>query len=253
MMMVISIRLIAADPMSSLIWIQYIAFLTSMADIDRARAVCRRALDRMPLEMETERENLWSAWINLEHSFGEKDTTRNVISESVSSADPFRMYKRIFRMYADAKEVQEACDTMKIITKKFGDDQEIWLQYAEYLYPVDMDKARSLLVDALKKVPKKDHVTLRVRFARLEWLNNEAEQARTAFERILADYSTRADVWNVYLDLEIKEGNATRIRQLFERATNIKLSAKKMKYLFKKYLEWEMSRGLSFYLCQFMT
>lgn len=38
---------------------------------------------------------------------------------------------------------------------------------------------------------------------------------------------------------EIKLGDEQRTRALFERATTLSLAAKKMKFLFKRWLEWE--------------
>ena len=45
------------------------------------------------------------------------------------------------------------------------------------------------------------------------------------------------------LDLEIKLGDKEQIRRLFGRVTGSKLKAKKAKYFFKKWLEWEEKEG----------
>jgi rRNA biogenesis protein RRP5 len=42
---------------------------------------------------------------------------------------------------------------------------------------------------------------------------------------------------------EVKQGDAGRIRGLFERATSLQLPPKKMKFLFKRWLEYEGGRG----------
>lgn len=60
---------------------------------------------------------------------------------------------------------------------------------------------------------------------------------------ILANYPKRADLWNVYLDKEIKEGDQESIRRLFDRVINMKFSSKKMKFMFKKYLVYESEHG----------
>ena len=42
---------------------------------------------------------------------------------------------------------------------------------------------------------------------------------------------------------EIKLGDKQRIEALFERATHMQLSPKKMKFLFKRYLQYEQEHG----------
>ena len=42
---------------------------------------------------------------------------------------------------------------------------------------------------------------------------------------------------------EVKQGEQARIRSLFERAVTLQLPAKKIKFLFKRYLEYEKQDG----------
>ncbi|XP_074274276.1 rRNA biogenesis protein RRP5-like [Silene latifolia] len=60
---------------------------------------------------------------------------------------------------------------------------------------------------------------------------------------MLREYPKRTDLWSVYLDQEIRLGDADLIRGLFERATSLSLPPKKMNFLFKKYLGYEKSVG----------
>lgn len=63
------------------------------------------------------------------------------------------------------------------------------------------------------------------------------------FDGMLREYPKRTDLWSIYLDQEIRVGDADVIRALFERAISLSLPPKKMKFLFKKYLEYEKSMG----------
>lgn len=47
----------------------------------------------------------------------------------------------------------------------------------------------------------------------------------------------------MYLDLEAKFGNKNSIRNLFERCISLSLKPKKMKFFFKRYLEYEIKEG----------
>ena len=42
---------------------------------------------------------------------------------------------------------------------------------------------------------------------------------------------------------EVKAGDAARVRGLFERATHAALPPKKMKFLFRRYLDYERAHG----------
>ncbi len=50
-------------------------------------------------------------------------------------------------------------------------------------------------------------------------------------------------MWNVLLDQELRVGDATIIRALFERVITLSLSTKKMKHFFKRYLDFEKASG----------
>ena len=47
----------------------------------------------------------------------------------------------------------------------------------------------------------------------------------------------------MYLDLEIKKGTKNSVRGLFERCISLGLKLKKMKFFFKRYLEFEVKEG----------
>jgi rRNA biogenesis protein RRP5 len=69
------------------------------------------------------------------------------------------------------------------------------------------------------------------------------------FEGIVTNYPKRMDVWSIYMDMEIKYGgdnNQTQARHLFERCLavdEIKRKPKKMKLVFRKYMEFESAHG----------
>lgn len=63
-------------------------------------------------------------------------------------------------------------------------------------------------------------------------------------EGLLVDASKRIDLWNVYIDLEIKYNSKqkTNIEDLFERCVaNPKINKKQAKFFFKKWVEYEES------------
>lgn len=46
----------------------------------------------------------------------------------------------------------------------------------------------------------------------MEYKHGEPERGRTIFEGIISNYPKRVDLWNVYLDQEIKIGQQSVIR-----------------------------------------
>jgi len=77
----------------------------------------------------------------------------------------------------------------------------------------------------------------------MEFKSGDPERGRSIFESVLRNYPKRMDLWSVYLDQEIRGGDVQRCRTLFERATHLQLPPKKMKFLFKRYLEFEKEHG----------
>jgi hypothetical protein len=104
-------------------------------------------------------------------------------------------------------------------------------------------QARELLQRSLKSLPAGDHIDTIGKFARLEFKLGDCERGRTLFESILSSHPKKFDVWNVFLDQELRTGDKTRVRNLFERITSLKLSSKKMKFAFKRYLDFEKTEG----------
>lgn len=82
----------------------------------------------------------------------------------------------------------------------------------------------------------------------LEFKHKNPENGRTMFEGIVSNYPKRMDIWSIYMDMEAKYGvdNSQQARNLFERCLKNDLIAKKpkkMKLVFQKYMEFEMTTG----------
>lgn len=58
--------------------------------------------------------------------------------------------------------------------------------------------------------------------------HGSAERGRTVFDGVLANYPKRLDVWSVYLDMELRQGEEEHIRRLFERTISLRVSSKKV-------------------------
>lgn len=65
-------RLLLANPNSSALWLKYIAMHVAAAELTKARAVGRKALETINISLDNEKLNIWLALLNLENMFGTK-------------------------------------------------------------------------------------------------------------------------------------------------------------------------------------
>ena len=146
---------------------------------------------------------------------------------------------------AERSERKQLTETLlKAMTRKFGGSAKIWLRLVEsQLSSGEGEKVKGSLDRAIKSLHPRKHIKVTTGAALLEFRVGSAERGRGILEGLLRNYPKRLDLWSVYIDQEVKAGDERRIRALFERATSLQLPAKKMKFLFKRYLEYEREHG----------
>ena len=106
------------------------------------------------------------------------------------------------------------------------------------------------------------------KFAKWEFTYGDRGRGGTMFESLITSYPRRTDLWSVYVDMLVKAGQLAQARcghtaysgwtvctyllsllpcilcrEVLERAIHLTLSAKKMKLMFKRYLEFERQHG----------
>lgn len=238
-------RLIAVSPQSSYLWIQYMAFHVSLTEIDMARDVAIRATSAVSFRDEKEKLNVWVAYMNLEHDFGDEAAFLRVFNSALKVNHQKRVYLHLVDLYARAQEGDDVEQTLATMQKKFRKSKQTWLRALQYqVSDKQFGKAAETLQRSLKSLDAHKHLPVILKYGQLMYENGELEKARTIFEGILANYPKRMDLWNVYLDKEVKFGtNVDLVRSLFERLIAMDFSAKKMKFLFKKYLQYEHEHG----------
>ena len=243
-------KLLVASPRSSFLWVSYMAFHVSCGAFDDARQVAERAVGAIPATEEDERMNIWTAYLNLENKYGKptpEEAVKKLFSRAVQIADAKHMHLTLISMYERNDQQKLLDESLKKAVKKFSYSSKVWLAYIRVaVLKGDSELTRKLLDRATQSLPKHKHIKVMVRTALIEMKEGGsagAERARTMFEGILRNYPRRTDIWSVYIDQEIKQGDTQRIRALFERATHLDLNARSMKFLFKRFLEFERSEG----------
>ncbi|KAJ7325160.1 hypothetical protein JRQ81_018180 [Phrynocephalus forsythii] len=237
-------RLVLGNPNSSILWLQYMAFHLQATEIDKARAVAERALKTISFREEQEKLNVWVALLNLENMYGTEEALMKVFERAVQYNEPLKVFQQLADIYTGSEKYKEADDLYNTMLKRFRQEKSVWVKYTTFLLKrSQVEAAHRLLPRALKCLPNKEHVDLITKLAQLEFQFGDQEHGKAIFENTLSTYPKRTDVWSVYIDMMIKYGSQKEVRDIFERVIHLSLPAKKMKFFFKRYLDYEKKYG----------
>jgi len=237
-------RAVLADPNSSGTWIRFIAFFVHLQEFDKARRVGQRALQVINQRQDQERFNVWIALLNLEAMHGTEETFESRFAEAVQRTEPKKLYLQVITVLELLENHKMTVKYLKDMCKKFSQSCQVWVKTCEYHFTQkQFDEARASLKRALAVLPQRKHAKMTSKFAVLEFKVGSPDRGRTLLDGILDRYPRRVDIWSIYLDQEIKLRDFDRTRQLFERSIHQSLSSKKIKFFFKRYLQFEKEHG----------
>ena len=242
-------RLLLGQPNSSVLWLSYMAFQLQLSEVARAREIAERALRTINMRESTEKMNVWIALLNLENTYGNDESLEEVFKRACQYNDSQEIHERLISIYIQSGKNSKADELFHATLKKHGQSPDLYLNYATFLMTTmaASDRARALLPRAMQALSQHTHLTLTSKFAQLEFNspNGDPERGRTIFETLLSQWPKRLDLWNVLLDLEIKQGDQAVIRRSFERVTTsgLHMKPRKAKFFFKKWLEYESKVG----------
>ncbi|KAI6007158.1 hypothetical protein EDD15DRAFT_2209398 [Pisolithus albus] len=237
-------RLLLGSPNSSYMWIQYMSFYLQMSEIDKARATGRRAVQTISFREEQERLNVWIALLNIENTYGSDATMESVFKDAARHNDSKAVHLRLAAILKTPKNMRSAEEQYKRTCKKFGQSSKVWTLFAEhYLRCGRLEEARKLLSRSLQSLEKRKHIKTISKFAQLEYKLGDAERGRTIFEGIVDSHPKRWDLWSIYVDMEVKQGDIQHLRNIFSRVLAIKMTSHKAKSFFKKWLNLEHKLG----------
>lgn len=238
-------RLIIGNPNSSVVWMNYMSFQLQLSEIEKAREIGERALKTIGYREEAEKLNIWIALLNLENTFGTEETLEDTFKRSTEYMDSLTMHHKMVSIYILSEKFDKADKLFKVMIKKFGRSSvSTWVLYGNYLLDrEENEKCHEILGDALHVLPKRDHIEVVRKFAQMEFNKGDAEQGRTLFEGLISDAPKRIDLWNVYIDQEIKLQDKRKVEDLFERVLTKKVSRKQAKFFFSKWLSFEEKFG----------
>ncbi|KAM8705693.1 hypothetical protein ACLKA7_010056 [Drosophila subpalustris] len=236
-------RLVLSEPNSSKSWIQYMSFLLSNTEIDKAREIARRAIKTISFRETKELRNMWTALINLELSYNSSNFD-DVLKEALNHNDPLETYLNLVEVLKSHNLKERLINTLNLIMRKFRTELQVWRVSADAYFWMDMaDRVQPTLQRALGVLPKNQHINCIVAFAKLYAQNNDNAMAQTLLDDIVTSYPKRIDIWVLYVDMLIKCGLIESARNVLERAVLQKLQPDKMLVIYKKYLDFEQKHG----------
>ncbi|KAG8646904.1 rRNA biogenesis protein RRP5 isoform X3 [Manihot esculenta] len=210
-------KLVRSSPNSSFVWIKYMAFMLSMADVEKARSIAERALRTINIREENEKLNIWVAYFNLENEYGNppEEAVKKVFQRTLQYCDPKKVHLALLGVYERTEQHTLADELVERMVKKFKHSCKIWLRRVQRLLKQEQDGVQSVIQRALLCLPRHKHIKFISQSAILEFKCGVPDRGRSMFEGILREYPKRTDLWSVYLD----------------------------QFLFKKYLEYEKTHG----------
>ena len=94
-------RLLMGEPNSSYLWLSYMAFQLQLSEVTKAREVAERAIRTIVQGRDTdsERLNVWVAFLNLENTYGSDETLEEVFKRACEFNDPEEIHSRLTSIY----------------------------------------------------------------------------------------------------------------------------------------------------------
>ncbi|KAF1982451.1 rRNA biogenesis protein RRP5 [Aulographum hederae CBS 113979] len=242
-------RLLLTQPNDSGLWIQYIAFQLQLGEVGKARDIAERALKTIHIREEDDKLNVWVALLSLENAYGSDETLEETFKRAVQYNDVQEIHERLASIYIESGKHDKAETLFQSMTKlrDINPHPAFWYNYAHFLLTTVSapSRAHALLPRALQSVPPHLHRDLTTKFAILEFQSpaGDAERGRTLFEGLVTQWPKKGDLWDVWVDMEIKVGETEKARELFERMVQGKMKKKRAKFVFGRWREMEKKAG----------
>lgn len=104
-------RLLLGQPDSSELWIAYMAFQMQVSELPKAREVAERAIKSINIREETEKLNVWVAYLNLEVAYGTKQTVDEVFKRACQYNDEQEVHERLASIYIQSEKTRVCTNT----------------------------------------------------------------------------------------------------------------------------------------------
>ena len=87
-------------------------------DVEAARRVAERAVKSVSITAETDKLNIWIAYMNLENKFGTEKELQSVVKRAIDVNDRLKVYLQLINIYRQSDKTAYVEDIYKILCKK---------------------------------------------------------------------------------------------------------------------------------------
>ncbi|KAG5506434.1 hypothetical protein JKF63_05937 [Porcisia hertigi] len=245
-------RLLLANPNSSYMWTQYMAYHVGLQQYEAARQVAEKALGTIGVREQDELLNVWVAYLNIENLYGTEESLSAVFRRAQQQQlNQLTLFERLADIYAASRKHNQLLALCRAMTGKFRTERRTWERLGIVL--VDQGKRDQLkrVLKDMSDVLKRDDTTLAVvHIAIHEYKHGSPENGRALFEGLLRKVPKRSDVWSTYIDQETgllnrKDPTAStlHVRQIYQRTVATNFSAKVMQQVLTRFLSFEKMHG----------
>jgi rRNA biogenesis protein RRP5 len=199
-------RLLATDRNNSELWIRYMVFYLSLADIPSARKIAEKAFGRIEFRLEKDKLNVLSALLTLEHKFGSDEAFQKVIDEACTQNNSKQVYLKacevlvndVEKSFGDLSSTSKADRLFKKMCNTHKTKKKVWLAYMHYLLRQSRHQdAHSVMKRAMLSLIPSKHAETMSKFAQMEFELGSPERGRTIFDGLLLKYNKRLDIFYV--------------------------------------------------------
>ncbi|CDY31331.1 BnaA02g34100D [Brassica napus] len=210
-------RALQADYRNHAVWVKYAEFEMRNMFVNSARNVWDRAVTVLPRV-----DQLWYKYIHMEEMLGNISGAREVFER-------FVIKKPHVREISTRGEVARARDVYERAVKNLGDDEELFVAFAEFEERCkEVERARVIYKFGLDRVGRGEE--LYKKFVAFEKQHGDKERIddvivgrrRVEYEEQVRKSPLNYDAWFDYVRLEEEEassvGDKERVREVYERA-----------------------------------
>jgi ribosomal protein S1 len=157
-------RLLLAEPSSSLLWVKYMSHYLLQADIDATRLIAEKALRTIHFKEEEEKLNVWIAYVNTEHKYGDMASLDAVFKRAVAESKGKIIHLNLAEAYEMAQDSKGATAIYDKALKKYKTSKKVWMAFQHFkLRAGDSEGAKALLARSLLSLSRHKHVEVLIK------------------------------------------------------------------------------------------
>lgn len=230
----LAIETLGEEFMAEKIFMEFARFESRLKEYERARAIYKFALDRLPRSRSA---NLHKAYTTFEKQYGDQEGVENVVlaKRRVQYEEELKANPKNYDTWIDLARLEETADDIertrdayeRAIAQIPPTEKRFWRRYIyvflfyatfEELTTKDTERASQIYQECIKLIPHKRFTFAKVWLnkARFELRQGQIQQARKTLGMAIG-MCPKDKIFKGYIDLEIKMFEFARCRMLYEK------------------------------------